>query len=109
MCKEPPRINSLDKVRHKQPGDREKDSDAHKSEPKVESCRPTRLTELAAAIERRVTKYDKEGGHAAYTLNRKILLSNRACGFWRDRSSIKCHSDISNSQSRAPRGPKAAY
>jgi hypothetical protein len=51
MCKEPPRIISLDKVRHKQPGDREKDSDAHKSEPKVESCRPTRLTELAAAIE----------------------------------------------------------
>jgi len=48
MRKEPPRVSPLNKVRHKQPGDREENRNANESEPSVESGRSTGLTELEA-------------------------------------------------------------
>jgi len=78
MREESPRVGSLDKICHKQAGDREKDRNADDTETAIESGCPAGIAEMCARKSRRVVKRDEQGSQGTQGLNREILMSNCA-------------------------------
>lgn len=78
MREESPRVGSLDKICHKQAGDREKDRDADDTETAIESGCPAGIAEMCARKIRRVVKRDEQGSQGTQGLNREILVSDCA-------------------------------
>jgi len=76
MREESPRVGSLDKIGHKQAGDREKDRDADDTETAIENGCPAGIAEMCARKSRRVVKRDEQGSQGTQGLNREILVSN---------------------------------